>query len=386
MVEKKIYFVNHKLRGNSHEIVDVSLIVILSKLYSAVEIFLSASRVTALKEICHKYLIRRNRTDLEEKMNWHRSSLDVRSLFWMDVFVSLKDMWLMLKGEKNAIYLFSYGNNRFSIHLVNLLARLTKKNVVICAHNELDVLIKDDYSIRSNWHYLINRFYRRTKWADTLKILVLGDFIVDKLKTVLPQDRVAHFITLDHPYFQTEDGPVPVAETKATDGEVNIGLAGSVEPGSSMNNLIEFSSIIEGSNIYLNIISRMYVDIPALKSLKNVRFLNPNNVRLGRDQYDSLLSKMDYLYYPHAVDKFQFSASGSIFEAIAKRKPAIVYSNPHFAYLFKKYGCFGYIVESTAEIKDILPQLNGTNLNDMVGIGDKMMEALDPLAMELNLG
>lgn len=384
MVKNKVYFINHKLRGNSHEIIDVSLIVMLTKVFSAVEIHLSATRTTILSDLCHRYLSKKNRTDLAEKMSWYSSKLDITSLFLMDIFVALKDAWLMIKGDRDALYLFSYGNSRFSIHLVNFLAKLTRKNVLICAHNELDVLLKDNYSIRSNWHYLINRFYRKTRWSDHTKILVLGDFIIDKLRGVLPEERVNHFISLDHPYFQTDDQEQMMVDSKE-DNEINIGLVGSVEPGSSMDNLMDFSSLIEGTNIYLNIITRMYVEPPQLKGRKNVKFLNPDNIRLSREQYDSLIAKMDYLYYPHAVDRFQFSASGSIFEAVTKGKPAIVYANPNFAYLFKKYGSFGYLVNNTGEIKYILPQLSLTNYQDMIRVGNRMMEMLDPLSMELKL-
>lgn len=384
MVKNKVYFINHKLRGNSHEIIDVSLIVMLAKVFSAVEIHLSVTRTTILSDLCQRYLSKKNRTDLAEKMSWYSSKLDITSLFLMDIFVALKDAWLMIKGDRDALYLFSYGNSRFSIHLVNFLAKLTRKNVLICAHNELDVLLKENYSIRSNWHYLINRFYRKTRWSDHTKILVLGDFIIDKLRGVLPEERVTHFISLDHPYFQTDDQEQMMVDSKE-DNKINIGLVGSVEPGSSMDNLMDFSSLIEGTNIYLNIITRMYVESPQLKGRKNVKFLNPDNIRLSREQYDSLIAKMNYLYYPHAVDRFQFSASGSIFEAVTKGKPAIVYANPNFAYLFKKYGSFGYLVNNTEEIKYILPQLSSTNYQDMIRVGNRMMEMLDPLSMELKL-
>ena len=254
MVKNKVYFVNHKLRGNSHEIIDVSLIVILADIFSTVEIYLSSSRTTILRNICHKYLTNRRRNDLESKLNWHKSKLNLQSLFWMDLFVAIKDAYLMLRGERDALYVFSYGNNRFSLFFVNFVSRITGRKVLICSHNELDVLLKDNYSILSNWHYLINRFYRKSNFSENLKILVLGDFIIDNLKKILPEERIRHFISIDHPYFQTEENRNSNFLPKENKDVINIGLVGSVELGSSMNNLLEFSTLIKGSNVYLNII------------------------------------------------------------------------------------------------------------------------------------
>lgn len=383
MVTQKVYFINNKLRGNSHEIIDVSLIVILANLFDLVDINLSKSRSKILFDICSKYLTKKGRIGLEEKLRWRYSKLDIKSLFWMDFFVAIKDAFLMLFGEKNALYVYSYGNSRFSIHLVNLISRITNKRVVICAHNELDVLLKENYSIKSNWHYLINRFYRNTNWSRNLKILVLGDFIIDKLRNVLPKERVDHFISIDHPYFRTDNKSQFENFSKNTDGIINIGLAGSVEPGSSMDNLIEFSSLIEDSKINLNIITRLYEDNPKLRSNKNVKYLNPNNTRLSRDQYDMMISKMDYLYYPHSIDRFQFSASGSIFEAVAKGKIAIAYANPNFTYLFNKYGSFGYLINSSEELKEVLSNLTCDKSEEMLNSGKKMLDLLDPLNIEL---
>lgn len=382
MVKRRAFIINNKLKGNTHEIIDASLIISIAKLFDRVELYLSTSRCAILTDICSSYAKQNGESESLSNCNWHGVQYDLKSDFLIDIYVALIDAFILLKGKKKDVFIFSYGNSRFSLYVVNFLSRLLKRNVVVCAHNELDVLVKEKYPINPNWFYLINRFYRKTQWSKNIRFLVLGDFIIDNLRKTLPADRIAHFYSVDHPYFQTQQRN---ENGKATfsDDVIKVGLVGTVAPNKGLENLEAFVSALDGTNVELCVISRV-VSSNNIGENSHVKLMNPQGCFLSREKYDELVSDMDYLFFPYPKDRFCFSVSGSIFESIAKRKPFIAFRNDHFSYLIRKFGEFGLIVDNVDQLDLVLKDLsNEKRYGDMVDRCGKISEKLSPYQCDI---
>ncbi len=357
MVKKRIYFVNNKLKGNTHEIIDASFIISLAAMFEQVEVRLSKSRCDLIRNICSSYLDLYGENISLDNCNWKGCDISIKSDFFLDLYVALKDVWLMIKGNKNDVFFFSYGNSRFSLYAVNFISKILNRKVVVCAHNELDVLRKENYPFNPNWYYLINRFYRNVKWSKNIHFLVLGDFIIDNLRKTLPSERIKHFFSVDHPYFRTRKEVVShtnVAKAK----KIVVGLVGTVAPNKGLENLEAFVSALDGTNVELWVISRVVSPRDFLTDNKNVKLMNPEGSFLSREKYDEFVSSVDYLFFPYPKDRFCYSVSGSIFESIAKTKPFIAFRNDHFSYLLKKYGTFGILIDDSKQLKSLLENLS----------------------------
>ncbi len=384
MVKERVFFINNKLKGNTHEIIDASLIMALANLFGRVEIYLSHSRRVLLEEMCFSFMKQNDQGKSFEKCVWREINIDVKSDFFLDLYVALVDAWLLIKGSKRDIFMFSYGNSRFSLYLVNFLSKLLKRKVIICAHNELDVLVKEKYPLNPNWYYLINRFYRKTQWSKNLRFLVLGDFIIDNLRKTLSADRVRHFFSVDHPYFQTQDDEQENPNIGNLE-RIRVGLVGTVAPNKGLDNLKSFVASLENSNVELRVISRVLSPEDIFSNNAHVKIMNPDGLFLSREKYDELISDVDYLFFPYPNDRFCFSVSGSIFESIAKRKPFIAFRNDHFSYLLNKYGEFGIVINEKDQLNSLICSLSDTKrYMKMVHNCSDIAKKLSPIKCDLS--
>ncbi|WP_337625891.1 hypothetical protein [Phocaeicola sp.] len=369
--DKKVIFVNATLLNNVHEIIDSSLIIELSSIFPNVAVYLTHNRCEIIKKNITPYLKIDNVTFYKLKIGEKRSGIN-------DLIAAIKEGFLLLKSRHNSIFVFSY-INMFSCHILNLIAKLTNKTILICCHSELETIQIPNVSIKQIWYYLMQRFFKTTRWGKYVYLMVLGDNIHENLKSYIGIEKYQKIYAIDHPYFM----PIQLRQNmKIPDlNKINIGIIGSVNKSyvRGFKNIIQFAEKIRvDSSVTLNIISKIDMDLIA-QLPSNVIVHNTSGEFLPKSEYDKLIQQMDYIYLPYPQDCFKFTASGAVLEAIFQQKVLLMHSNDYCTYLTKKYGRFGLFIEEYDNINELANDLHNKLLyNDLLRKQQFLAENITP--------
>lgn len=335
---KKVVVLNATFDGSTHEIIDSSIIIMLSHIYSKVLVRFLASRSNIIGGIVNQFGNDNANIDYKSFNN------DLRKGAFHDLKAAMLEALTILFGSKDTLYVTTF-NNMFSCHLNNLISRLTGKKIIMFCHSEVNVITGGDYKISQYWAYLINRFFKKTSLGRNVKLVVLGDHILNQLPHYIKKERLSHFYSIDHPYFTNKN---KISDPTFSSKEVKIGVIGGVSKNSShgYNNILDFANSIinNNNNIRIYLISSVEREIRNTFP-SNVTIVNKEDGYLPREEYEKNIDKMDYILLPYSSTDYNLIASGAVLEAIIRLKPTIMFPNNYFKYLSNKYGKFGVFVE-----------------------------------------
>lgn len=348
MTFERIVFINATLDGSVHEMIDSSLIVAFAQ-KCPVDVYFLHKRTEVIRLLIQSQF---NLTNI----NYHHIRNIKKSGAIKDFVAAVIEFLILLFKKGNGgktLMVFTY-SNMFSRYSINFGSKLFAKNVLICTHSELETVITSRGGKTTYWGWLMNNFYQKTNIGARLRILALGDHILNNLSGLIPKENLAKFISIDHPYFQTEQ---PVCK-EFHPQDIHIGVVGviSINPSRGFVNLLQFAKQISSyKNVKLHIIGRM--DLEFQSQLSEYAVLeNPENRYLPKSKYEELVKRMDYLYYPYPKDSFKLTASGAIYEAILNKRPPLMHANSYFKYLECKFGKFGVFIDEceAEELKEKL--------------------------------
>lgn len=332
---RKVIIMNATFDGSTHEMIDSSIIIILSTIFDCAEVKFLSDRSDKICEIVSKRISSSNVVYKPYKINKKKGAVH-------DLKAALLEAWTILSGSKDVLYISTF-NNMFSCHLNNFVSKMTGKKLFMFCHSEVNVIATGKYKITQIWAYLINRFFTKTKYGKNVKLIVLGNHILQSLQLYLKDERLSHFDYIDHPYYRNGSCD---CKHKFDKDNIKIGVIGGVSKYSShgYENILSFSKLLatnKSAKIYL--IS--YVE-PQIRNTfpENVEIVNKSNGYLPREKYEEAIDKMDYILLPYSSSEYKLIASGAVLEAIVRCKPTIMYANDYFTYLAQKFGDFGYFV------------------------------------------
>lgn len=332
---KKVVVFNATFDGNTHEIIDSSIIIMLSMLYEHVTVMFLKERGHIISDIIKKQIDNQN---IEYKLiNNIKKNGAIH-----DLLAALREAWIILTGPGDALYFGTY-NNMFSCHINNFIAKITKKQVILCCHSELNELTSRHSNFKNYWSILIRRFYLKTKFAKSLKLIVFGNHIINELAKYVDKRRLEFFYSIDHPYFS-----LPKMNTHTLNNHIKIAIIGSLDVTEvrGINNIIRLSQMLSNDDsISIHTISKISFEAKKILQECNVNIENETEFFFSRTKYESLIQEMDYIFVPYSSSLYNLIASGAVLQAIACRKPVIMSSNNYFRYLVSKYGQIGYFVE-----------------------------------------
>lgn len=347
MTFKRVIFINATLPKKVHEIIDASLILMLSKRIGPVEAYLQEDRQqnisNMLKDRCLNRVVRFHKTISLQK----RCAIN-------DFMAALIEICILLsKRDGNTLFVFGY-INMFSCHLINLVSKISGKHCLLCIHSEMEIIDKD-YKGSGYWYYLMNSFFTGIKYATNLKLFVLSEQILKNIGDRMDDIRFRHFFYTDHPYFCKD---ILRSKRKNKDDKIRIGVIGSVtsSPQRGFNNLKSFAqALIPYDSIEIQIISKISKEL--IKELPpNIQLKAKPNEFLPRDVYDSLINDLDYIYVPYPEGQFRYTASGAILDAITHLRPLLMHKTDYSIYLTLKFGVYGIYIDG----------LNGQELYEMI--------------------
>lgn len=377
MKHNKLYFINSSLQGNVHEVIDTSMLAIFATIYKCVEVHLLDGRMQViscgLEKIIGKEVF--NRVHFFKTHCFSKMTVTIGALF---------DAWFYIKSERNSICYFS-SVNYLSVHIINLLSKILHKDVIICSHSELSLISTSKAHRTQRWAYLVQRFFMRTPISKYLNIMVLGDQILENVKTHM-SNRSKYFFVFEHPYFIFEHSSTKRTGFDST--HIKIGVIGSVTDSveRGFDNILHFASMIDSEpTIELRIIGRISPKLAELLPPK-VKIYNDGDRFIPKDEYDNLVDELDYIYLPYPIGSFMYTASGAILEALFKNKGIIMHKNGYSTYLAEKYGEFGYFIDDLPK-NEILRHISSKSFyTQMINKSIVVKNALTPMNVLKHFG
>ena len=344
----KVIYINASFNGNIHEIVDSALIG-MSVAEFHVKGYAHADRIPCLQKIIDERFPKRN-------IEWS-AIRPIRNTKLRTLKIALREAMIILKNRGDNLFLVSFMNG-FSSNLHNLICFFSGAKILLVTHNDAECLMANK---RLGFQKTLHRFFfKYVPLAKNLRILVLGDSIIDNLSLHISSKRLKHFVSIDHPYYSNVVSSQPHLRD-----EINIGLPGRMDsrPSRGFDNLCKFAKDVACDNrIKIHLISsiedKLVSKLPENVIVKNDAGRNPS-----REEYEDLIKQMDYILLPYHKDYYKLTASGAVFEAIVNLKPALMFSTDYFQYLSKKYGDFGIFIDQTKN-DQLLKMLHDERLYD----------------------
>lgn len=369
-MHRKLYFINSSLRGNTHEMIDTSILAIFATIYNCVEVHLLDGRMQVISHGLDKIVSK----EVFNRVRFFKTHCFSKMTTTIGAFL---DAWIYIISERNSICYFS-SVNYLSVHIINFLSKILHKDVIICAHSELSLITAPKARCSQWWAYLVQRFFMKTAISKYLNIMVLGDQILENVKTSMP-NRSKYFFAYEHPYFTFDQ-----SSTKGTNLDVQhikIGVIGSV--GESVergfDNILSFASMLNTEpTIEFRIIGRIPKRLAGLLPA-NVKVYNDSDRLIPKDEYDQLVDELDYIYLPYPIGSFMYTASGAILEALFKNKGIIMHRNAYSTYLADRYGEFGYFIDGLSDDEILSRLCNKSFYVQLIKNGLIVKNALTPL-------
>lgn len=352
----RVRYIDTFSTDNNHEIFNASLLVMCSKVFDRViyvagkssskNVLPLAKRETALTHITYRsiYVV----------SGYSRFSLILR--YMIGILMSIK---AILYSSSDEIIIFNY-NNLFAVPVLNRLNKILKRKILIFCHGELELLTPryngGGIFSKSLQKVAVHFFQKSSRQiAKGLYFAVMGDEILSNLKKILPLQVASKFITIDHSYiFSYHTAQSSLSE------RIHIGCVGAMSINKGLLSTFELARCLKSnqiSNISLSIVGCIpgkYVN--KCREL-NIRISENPEISLSREEFDMKIETLDYILYLYPSHLYKVTASGAIYDAINKNKPVIAFNNSYFNYLSRKFGAFGYLVNSVEDILNLLLSL-----------------------------
>ncbi len=267
---------------------------------------------------------------------------------------AVSNVWLLLRARPDDLVVYNF-NNVFSIHAVDLLCRLLNRQVIVFCHNELEYLVNGGKFKALNKRILTaltrGYFSRRRRPARGLKFIVLGDSILVNLKPLISPELAEVFYSIDHPITPLEDS---TRNESHFSGVVNVGVVGTVNTYKGGEELADIVSAVGShSQVRFSVIGTVQGDAAQLRSAGIVLPAEPSRP-VPEPEFSEAVGALDFILLLYPADTYRLIASGAVLEALRFGKPVIAYRTAYFEYLFRKFGAFGYLVDTRDEMIDVL--------------------------------
>ncbi|KAF2513537.1 glycosyltransferase family protein [Flavobacterium foetidum] len=360
----KVYYIDSFSTEGMHEQFNSSLIVICNLLFDNVECCTSKSSwKNSLKLIKNRNLQNVEYRKLfvvagSNKINWIIRYLTS----------ALQNIRFLLLVPKDAVLIFPF-NNIFSLRILNFLNRFFKKKVVIFCHGEMEGLLgANEHSgfLARALYNMLNNFFtnQKVKIADNVYFVVFGDKIESNIKSIINEDKIENFISIDHPYLF--DGKFKQLNKTDKLNKLNLGTVGVLNRAKGVDSLLHFVDLLSPlvrDFVNVSAVGKIEIDIEELKK-RNILYLLQNGAIISRETYDAKINELDFILFFYSQDSYKITASGAIMDAIKMEKPIIALKNDYFEYLFNKFGAFGYLFDTIDEMVNTVEKIASGKIKD----------------------
>lgn len=273
-------------------------------------------------------------------------------------FTLLNDIWQLIITPYDEIIVYSF-DPTISLRTINAINKLLRKRIIMFQHGSLEMLLTDPSGNGFFYKFenkLTKNFYLndKIKVSKNIQFFVLGDIILKNLSSILTQDKIKQFHSIDHPYNFDKNTIVkkPHNYTKLNIGTV--GVFNEYKGGASFLLLAKILKNKELKDVNLSITGKIFSDIVKLQ--ENGIDLPSNNGEdmVSNEEMVARIDKLDFILFFYPSETYKLTASGAIFDAINRKRPIIAIRNDYFEYIFSKFGSIGYLVDTLEEMADVI--------------------------------
>lgn len=355
---KYIKLINSFSHGSHHEIINSSILLMCCKISANITFY--SSRETYVNY--RKILLNSDKLNniLFKELPYLGGNGKFSEL-GKYVIGAIINIFIYLSSKKNEILIYNF-NNLFFIHTLDLLSRIIPRTVIVFCHGELELLnkaqTKEGLLARLLRKKVYAHFIKRKKSLNkNLHLIVMGDSIAKNLMEYIDFDKF-NIYSMDHPYIINEKQTNQIQHKR--NGVLKLGTVGTFSVAKGGDSLIKLSKLLDlkrNKQIQIKVIGKSMIDVSILSDAGIIIPFKGSGY-CPRKEFEEEVISLDYILFLYGSDSYKLTASGAIFDAIKYEKPIIALKNSYFEYLFKKYGAFGYLLDSVEEIADTINYLN----------------------------
>ena len=192
-----------------------------------------------------------------------------------------------------------------------------------------------------------------------IKFVVMGDSILSNIKSVIPNNISKSFISIDHSYFFRRKENL---ELSFNNKKIKIGTVGTFSKIKGGEDFFKLYNLIGPDKVDFSITGRIFYESYIFDSMKIDIPKNKGKNMIPRNELEERIQKLDIILFFYSKTSYKLIASGAIMDAINMRKPILAIKNDYFEYIFRKFGRFGFLVNSVEEMATILKTIRKEDL------------------------
>jgi hypothetical protein len=197
---------------------------------------------------------------------------------------------------------------------------------------------------------IVSQIQRPLPKGVSLVALELG--VQDAVAEIAPRNRSV--VTLEHPILASEWGE-PVAP--ALNGPLKIAFVGNARRSKGFEVFARLAqSTVDREDLAFESIGIAAPDTDDLDVSALHR--KPSRTSMPRRDYVDAVRSIDLVCLPMHSRAYDFTASGTLADAVAALKPLVAFHNRAFDAIVKRYGPIGWLVESEAELFYLIQTLD----------------------------
>ena len=357
----RVKYIDTICTNKMHAIFNASLLAMLINLYSDI-IFSGEKR--NMSDVIN--ILKENHIDVKNvrKRNLYlittHSGIRAFLTFCLSFFYNL---YFIISSRKNDLLVFNY-NNLFSVRSINFFNKFFNRNILIFCHGEMEFLISDtkQYGLLNTiLTYFGKNFFlnKQIKMHPKIKFVVMGDSILSNIKSVIPNNISKSFISIDHSYFFRRKENL---ELSFNNKKIKIGTVGTFSKIKGGEDFFKLYNLIGPDKVDFSITGRIFYESYIFDSMKIDIPKNKGKNMIPRNELEERIQKLDIILFFYSKTSYKLIASGAIMDAINMRKPILAIKNDYFEYIFRKFGRFGFLVNSVEEMATILKTIRKEDL------------------------
>lgn len=281
--------------------------------------------------------------------------------------------YIMTIPEGNDI-VFNF-NTLAALPLMNRCAFHVKNRVLQICHGELLELAQP-----ASKNLLLKRglqVFRSDKIAPELYFAVLGSSIYSHVAPLLSEACRSRLLQFEHPVVF----PVKMERPERQDEKLIVGTIGSMRESKGIAALLELADLLKDNpQVELRCLGKIDLSADTVKQANIVQPAEVEQSFLTREEMYHQIRQLDYALFLFPPERYKFTASGSVFDAIACETPVIALRNDYFEHLFVYCAEFGYLEDSIDAISHRILSLAGKKLNRAISM-ERVKNKLNPITV-----
>lgn len=339
----KAYYIDTYSTGHLHEMFNASSLLMFATMYDHVEYRASRSSYEHVVRLVGKLpdnVSYQPIAVVNAYKGWKRMRF-----FYKQIQAILHNVAFILFTPDEYDVIINY-NTLAALPAMNRMAGRVRKRILQICHGEMAELAMP---------YSKNRLLRRgvrllqsgKNIASNLYFAVLGEAIYKNVLPLVSADIRERLLYFEHSAVYCEEKPASNRKQE----KLVVGTIGAMRESKGESSLILLARMLaDQPNVEIRCIGKSTLPKQTLEdagiSIPEVIY----NKFLTREKLYEQIRQLDYALFLFPPALYRFTASGSVFDAIACGVPILSLSNEYFQGLFANYGDFGYLEKNLPDL------------------------------------